>query len=233
MLKDTGSILWETLHSQDGLNLGNVRFCPLRRTLCMQCLSLDHLWKLIVEGAFMPPQSEGPPEFSGTTAILLVFQADSQHAEITDVYVRLIVHRVESCLYALDQILDFIKDIEVDLQVVCDTLKAKGNPSKRHAFCLFVSNFGGTMSIPTDPPYCLAYPTSYVRDVDPDHFDTHNNPVGMCLHCCICHTTLQFNNDSLKSAPTMPGSTSSCPTGLSTMTGCSPLSLNHGITMAR
>ena len=30
MLKDTGSILRETLHSQDGLNLGNIHFCPLR-----------------------------------------------------------------------------------------------------------------------------------------------------------------------------------------------------------
>ena len=124
----------------------------------MQCLSLDHLQKLITEGVFMPPQLEGPPELSGTTAILLVFQADSQHEEITDVYVGLIIYRVESCLYAPDQILDFIKDIEVDLQVVRDALKAGGDPGKRHTFCLFVSNSGGTMSIPTDLPYCLVYP---------------------------------------------------------------------------
>ena len=155
MLKDTGSIPWETLHSQDGLNLGDICFCSLRQTLHMQHLSLNRLRKLIVEGAFMPPQSEGPPELSGTTAILLVFQADSQHEEITDVYVGLIVCRVESCLYALDQILDFVKDIEVNLQVAHDALKAGGNPSKRHTFCIFVSNFGGAMSVPTDPPYCL------------------------------------------------------------------------------
>ena len=30
MLKDTGSIPRDTLHSQDGLNLGDIRFCPLR-----------------------------------------------------------------------------------------------------------------------------------------------------------------------------------------------------------
>ena len=113
------------------------------------------------------------------TAILLVFQADSQHEDITDVYVGLVVCRVESCLYAPDQILDFIKDIEVNLQAVHDALKAGGDPSKRHAFCLFVSNFKGTMSIPTDLPYCLVYPTSYVRDVDLDHFDTYNNPASL------------------------------------------------------
>ena len=58
-----------------------------------------------------PPSSEGPPELSGTTAILLVFQADSQHEKITDVYMGLVVHRVKSHLYTLDQILDFVRDI--------------------------------------------------------------------------------------------------------------------------
>ena len=59
----------------------------------------------------MSPGLEGPPELSGMTAILLVFQADSQHKEITDVYMGLIVCRVESHLYIPDQILDFVKDI--------------------------------------------------------------------------------------------------------------------------
>ena len=87
MLKDASSIPWETLHSQDGLNLGDVCFCPLRQMLRMQCLPLNDLRKLIAEGTFMPPRSEGSPKLSGTTAILLVFQADSQHKEITDLYV--------------------------------------------------------------------------------------------------------------------------------------------------
>ena len=84
----------------------------------------------------MPPQFGGPPELSGMTAILLVFQADSKHEEITDVYVGLVVCRVESHLYAPDQNLNFVKDIEVNLQVAHDALKAGGDPGKRHAFCL-------------------------------------------------------------------------------------------------
>ena len=187
----------------------------------MQCLSLDHLRKLIAEGVFIPPRSEGSPELSRTTAILLVFQADSQHEEIMDVY-----------LYTLDQILDFVKEIEVDLEAVRDALKAGGNPGKRCAFCLFVSNFGGAMAIPTDPPYCLVYPTCYLRDVDPDHFDTCNNLAGTHLHCRICHTALQSMMNP-ESASTMPGATSSCPSGLSTMIGCSLLSSSHRITAAR
>ena len=158
----------------------------------MQRISLDHLRKLITEGTFMPPPSEGTPELSGTTAILLVFQADGQHEKITDVYMGL---RVKSRLYTPDQILDFVRDIEGDLQVAWDALKAGGNPGKRRAFFLFVSNYGGAMSVPMDPPYCLVYPTTYVGDVEPDHFNTHNNLAGTHLHHCICCTMLQFTND--------------------------------------
>ena len=161
----------------------------------MQRISVDHLWRHIAKGVFIPPTSEGPSELSRTTAILLVFQADGQHERITDVYVRLMVCQVQSRLYTPDQILDFVADIEVDLKMACDALKAGSDPSKRRAFCFFVSNYGGTMSIPTDPPYCLIYPMSYVRDIELDHFDTHNNPAGTRLHHCICHTTLQHMND--------------------------------------
>ena len=137
------------------------------------------------------------------TAILLIFQADSKHKEITDIYVGLVVCRAESRLYAPDQILGFVKDIEVDLQEVHDALKARSDPGKRHAFYLCVDNLSGAMSVPTDPPYCLVYPTSYVKGIEPDHFDTHNSPTGTRLHHCVCHATLQFSNDD-------PNYTESC-----------------------
>ena len=191
MLADQGSIPRDTFQSQDRLNLGDVHFCPIWQTLHMQHISLDHLQKLIAQGAFMPPASEGPPELSRTTTILLIFQVDGQHERITDIYVRLVVRGVESHLYTLDQILDFVADIEVDLKAAHNALKARGDPGKRRAFCLFVSNYGGAMSIPMHPPYCLIYPMSYARDIELDHFNTHNNLAGTCLCCCICHATLQ------------------------------------------
>ena len=132
------------------------------------------------------------------TTILLVFQADSRHKEITNIYVGLVVHRFESHLYTPDQILDFIKDIEVDLQAACDALKAGGNPSKRHAYCLFVDNL--------NPPYCLVYPASYVKGVELDHFNTHNGHAWMCLHCCVCCATLQFSNNDPKECTNYIGS---------------------------
>ena len=91
MLKDRGSIPRDTLQSHDRINLGDIHFCPLLHTLHMQRLSLDGLHTFLTEGAFTPPQSERPPELSGTIAILLVFQADSRHKKIINVYVGLVV----------------------------------------------------------------------------------------------------------------------------------------------
>ena len=198
MLKDGGSILRYTLQSQDRINLGDICFCPMLHTLTMQCLSLSGLSTLLSKGTFTSPRSNMPPELSGTTTILLVFQADSGHEKITNIYVGLVVRQVDSRLYSPNQIPNFIQDIEGDLRVARDALKAGGDPGKRRAYCLFVDNLSGIMSIPTDPPYCLVYPTSYVKGIEPNHFDTHNSPAGMHLHCCVCHATLQFSNDDPK-----------------------------------
>ena len=127
-----------------------------------------------------------------------MFQADSRHEKIINVYVGLVVCRVDSHLYSPSQIHDFIQDIEGNLQVACNALKAGGYPGKRHTYCLFVDNLSSTMSVPTDPCYCLVYPTSYIKGIKPDHFDTHNSPVGTRLHCCVCHATLQFSNNDPK-----------------------------------
>ena len=91
MLKEGGSVLQDTLQSQDGINLGDICFCPLVCMLHMQCLSLNGLCTLLTEGTFMPPQSERPPELSGMTTILLVFQADSRHKKITNIYMGIMV----------------------------------------------------------------------------------------------------------------------------------------------
>ena len=194
-LASKGSIPRDTLHSQDGLNLGDIHFCPIQHTLNMQCISLDYLWKLIAEGMFMPSATEGTLKLSGMTAILLIFQVDNQHEQITDVYLGLIVHRVDSRLYVPEKILDFMSNIEVDLKATRNALKAGCDLGKRRAFCLFVNNYEGVMLVPMDLDYCLVYPTSYVKDVEPDHFDTCNNPTGTHLHHCICHAPLQYMND--------------------------------------
>ena len=122
----------------------------------------------------------------------------SRHEKIINVYVGLVVHQVDFHLYSPSQIHDFIQDIEGNLQAAHNTLKAGGDPGKRGTSCLFVDNLSGIMSIPTDTPYCLVYPTSYVKGIEPDHFDTRNSPAGTRLHHCVCCATLKFSNDDPK-----------------------------------
>ena len=100
----------------------------------------------------MPPALEGPPELSGTTTILLVFQVDGQHERIIDVYVGLVVCRVESCLYTLDQILNFVTDIEVDLKVACNALKAGVDPARGIPFAFLSATMGAPC---LSPQTCL------------------------------------------------------------------------------
>ena len=188
MLKGGGTIPRSTLHCQDGINLGDIRFCPILCTLRMQRISLKGLCTLLSEGAFVPLQSNMAPKLSRTTAILLMFQVDSEHKRIINVYMGLVVCRVDCHLYSPNQINDFIQDIDVNLQ------EAGHNAGKRHAYCLFMDNLSGVMSIPMDPPYCLVYPMTYIKGTEPNHFDTRNSPAGMHLHRCVCRATLQFSN---------------------------------------
>ena len=206
MLKDGGTIPRGTLCSQHGINLGDIHFCPILCTLHMQCISLNGLCTLLSEGTFASPQSKTPPKLSRMTAILLLFQVDREHKRIINVYMGLVVHRVNSRLYSPSQINNFIQDIDVDLREVWDALKAGRNAGKRHTYCLFVDNLSGIMSIPTDPPYCLVYPTTYIKGTEPDHFDTWNSPVGTRLHCCVCRATLQFSNTDPKQCTKYAGS---------------------------
>ena len=194
MLKGGGTIPRSTLCCQDGINLGDICFCPILHTLRMQHISLEGLCTLLSEGAFAPLQSNTALELSRMTAILLVFQADSEHKRIINIYMGLVVHRVDCHLYSPNQINDFIQDIDVDLWEARNALKAGRNAGKRCTYCLFVDNLSGVMSVPTDPPYCLVYPTTYIKGAEPDHFDTWNSPVGTRLHRCVCRATLQFSN---------------------------------------
>ena len=52
--------------------------------------------------------------------------------------------------------------------------------------------------------WCI--PPVMQKDVELDHFDTQNSPAGMCLHHCICCTTLQFSNNDPKGCTNFTGS---------------------------
>ena len=181
------------LTRKEDLHSGDIHFTPPWHTLNMQCVSLTYLRSLISDNCFQP---EGTPSdaASGSTAILIVFLSGEQHTAIQHIHISSVVHCISCNLYDQDGILPFINSIEEDLKKAQEKQDAGKDPGGVHSYAMLVTNFGSTMAIPTDPLYCLVYPTIYNDDVDikdQNHFNTAASPPGLCTPRCMCHTLLQ------------------------------------------
>ena len=130
----------------------------------------------------------------------LCFPSNEEHQHIEHVHISLVVHHDECCLYMQDGILPFVKSIEADLKKARDKCGA-------HSYSLLIANYGGVMAIPTNPPYCLVYPTVYNDDMeDQNYFNTAASLSGMHTHACMCHTLLQHTDKDLVCQRTCEGS---------------------------
>ena len=96
---------------------------------------------------------------SHTTAILLVFLSADQHETIEYIHIGLVVCHASFQLYKQKAIPWFIKYIEDDLKKARLKWAAGKDPGEVCSFSMFISNFGGLMAVPTDPPYYLVYPS--------------------------------------------------------------------------
>ena len=171
-LQSPHSLPNEMLTSQKGLH-----FALPQRTL-KQGISVMYLKSLVSDNCF---QSEGTPSdaASGSTAILIVFLSDEQHTAIQHVHIGLVASHVGCNLYDQDGILPFINSIEEDLKKARQKHNAGKDPGRVCSYAMLVTNFGGIMAIPTDPPYCLVYPVIYSDDVatkNQNHFSTVASP---------------------------------------------------------
>ena len=91
----------------------------------------------------------------------LIFLSDKEHQGIEHVSIDLVVQCKGCCLYMQDGILPFVESIEADLQKVQDKHAQNKDPGGACSYSLLIANYGGIMAVPTDPPYCLVYPTVY------------------------------------------------------------------------
>ena len=157
----------------------------------MQQVSPAYLKSLVNDNSFQP-EGVKPNVYSSTTAILIVFISNEEHQGIEHMHISLVVHCEECHLYMQDGILPFMKSTEADLKKVRDRRTQNKDPGGVRSYTLLVANYGGIMAIPTDPLYCLVYPTVYKEDTkDQNHFNTAASPSGMCTQACICCTLLQ------------------------------------------
>ena len=155
----------------------------------MPWVSLTNLKSLVNDNCFQPKADL----YSSSNAILLVFLSDEEHQAIQHMHIGLVVHHSGSNLYTKEGILFFVKSIEVDLAKVMDRCAHNKDAGGVCLYTLLVANYGSVMAIPTDPLYCLMYPTMYNNGVeDQTHFNTAASPSGMHTHICMCHYLLQL-----------------------------------------
>ena len=100
----------------------------------------------------------------------------------------------EGChLYMQNGILSYMQSIEADLQKVWDRHTENKDLGRVRSYSLPIANYGGVLAIPTDPPYCLVYPTVYNTGTeDQNHFNTAASPSGLHTCSCICCALLQY-----------------------------------------
>ena len=97
--------------------------------------------------------------------------------------------------------------IEEDLAKVRDRCAWGKDAGGVHSYAMLVANYGGITAVPTDPPYCLVYPTMYNDGMeDQTHFNTVASSPGMHTHVCMCCSLLQFTDKDPKNKRTFEGS---------------------------
>ena len=189
-LQSTESLPWDIMTGYEALCLRDIRFMLLQCTLNMQQVSLIYLKSLIADNTFQP-EGIKPDAYSHTTDILIVFLSDEEQQGIEHVHIGLVVQREGCHLYMQDGILPFAKSIEVDLEKVRDRHAQNKDPGGVRLYSLLIAKYGGIMAVPTDPQYCLVYPTMYSNDAeDQNHFNTAASQSGLCTCSCICRALL-------------------------------------------
>ena len=182
----------DMMTSYEALHFGDIRFVPPQHTLNMQRVSLAYLKSLVNDNCFKP-EGIKMDLYSSYTAILIVYLSDEEHKCIQHMHIGRVMCHTGCNLYMQNGILPFVKSIESDLAKVRDRCAHNKDPCGVCSYALLVANYWGIMAIPTDPLYCLVYPTMCNDDVEEkNHFNTAASPSRMHTCVCICCFLLQF-----------------------------------------
>ena len=154
------SIPFSVLLSMDGLCLGDIRCAKIQTTLHMWTVSILVLETWIVNGSFNPDRmAEG--KYSHSTTILIILNSNNQGTGLKCVSVGLIVQWHNGPVGQID-------DIPKLITYAHSQLKGDRHSSENtlQTFCVIVGDYGRSMGFATDPPFCMAYPLSFVDKED-------------------------------------------------------------------
>ena len=155
------SIPFTILLSTDSLRLGDICFAKIQMTLGMWTVSVTVLEKWVESGCFNP-EHKSADDCSRSTAILIILTPNQQGKSLTYASVGLIVRWRKGPVGQ-------IEDIPKLIAYACSQL-GEDRPSSPNAcktYCIIIGDYGESMGFATEPPFCMAYPLSFVDRDDP------------------------------------------------------------------
>ena len=149
------------LLSADGLCLGDICFTKIRTTMRMRTVSITVLERRVVNESFNPEcMAEG--YYSHSTTILIVLNLNKQDRVLLSASVGLVVRRCMGPVGQIDDIMKLIMHARSMMKV-----DRQSSDKSRSKFCIIMGNYGSHIGFATDPPFCTAYPLSFVNMDDP------------------------------------------------------------------
>ena len=127
----------------------------------MQTVSITVLEKWVADGSFnLEHMAEG--DYSCSTAILILLNPNKEGTALKSANVGLIVRRCMGPVGQIDNITKLIRHARSLMKI-----EWQSSDTACRRFCTIVGNYSGHMGFATDPPFCMAYPLSFVHKDDP------------------------------------------------------------------
>ena len=127
----------------------------------MQTVFITVLERWVANGSFNP-ECLADGDYSHSTTILIVLNPNKQGTALFSTSIGLII---QWCMGPVGQINDIKKFIMHTHSMMTVDWQSSDNSCSK--FCIIISNYGSHMGFATDPPFCMAYPLSFVNKDDP------------------------------------------------------------------
>ena len=137
------------------------------------------------------PEHMAEGDYSRTTTILILLNSNAKGTALESTSIRLIIRQCMGPVGSIGTITKLIKCAHSLIEVERRT----SNPMRR-MICTIVGNYSGHMAFATDPPFCMAYPLSFVHQDDPGQMNfrsPQNHPVSFNVDGLLVHQLLTWD----------------------------------------
>ena len=191
------SIPISVLLSTDGLRLRDICFAKIQTTLHMWTIPITVLEKSVADGSFnLEHMAEG--DYSCSTAILILLNPNKEGTVLKSASIRLIIRWH---MGPVGQVNDITKLMMYARSLM--NVEWQSSDTACRTFCTIVGDYGSHMGFVTDPPFCMAYPLSFVHKDDPAQMtfrSQQNHPISFTADVLLVHQLLAWDCSSLEYA---------------------------------